>query len=230
VNLCTLRVVVVTVAGVLVPFATVFAWVQVEWPPASEFGPRQNERAAIIEAAARAGLSNPVRARMLSPQFGCRAVALESERLYDGSRRSWRWVYVEDDTTSADCLLRKFRSGWRARGRVWDATEWLVERGRVRVWITLNDYMTGDGRHHTISYEDAKKVVLAFVDSRVVDRRKPGNRVPQDPPLPVGPDAQQIDAVASRARGWEVFANGWTFDVEAGADRLVVTASSYPIP
>jgi hypothetical protein len=223
-----LRSVVVAVAGILAPFVVVPAGAQVEWPPASEFGPREDERPVILGTAAQAGLRDPVRARLTSPQFGCRGVVLESERLYVENRRSWRRVSMEDGTPMAECLAKQFQSNWRASDRVSAATEWLVERGQVRVWITLTEYY--DGRLHTISYVDARRVVLAFIDNRVVDRRKPGTCCLEDPPLPVGPQAQQIIAVASRDGGWEVSANGWTFDVEPRAGRLIVTASTLPIP
>jgi hypothetical protein len=228
----TLRVAVVAIVGILAPLVGELAASQLQWPKESGFvfAPRQDERSAILEAAARAGLIDPVRAKLAAPQFGCRGVALESARVYDGVRRSWRAAYVQDDTPIDECLAHKFRSGWRVVGDVDHMTEWLVERGTVDVWFTLQEYLTLDGRYHRISYEDARMVVLAFIENQVIDRRTIRRRIPEDPPLPVGPSAQQIVGVASRDGGWEVAADGWTFVVERRADRYVVTDSNFPIP
>jgi len=155
---------------------------------------------------------------------------LESAKKYEENRRLWRSMDfdVAGPCRAVDGLAGQI-NGYRADALT-EHTEWLVDGGQGQIWITLTDAVVGDPVYHRVSYEEARKVVLAFVDGVVIDRRKPQREIPGDPPLPIGRRARQITAVGGRNTGWNLDVNGWTFEVESEAGRLVVTDSSFPIP
>ncbi len=206
------------------------ATAQVTWEQASPSGIREADRPVILARAAEAGVNAPVRVTEGWPQFGCRFVSVESEVIRTGLSRSWQRVTLMDGTPIDDCLRGRFKHAWRVDGPSDRVTQWLVNDGSLEAWIVLQTYYTWN-REWTVTFEDARRIVLAFMQNMVEDRRISADRISRDPPLPLGREGTKISSVASApGGGWEVVADGWIFNVQTRDGIWFVTSSDFPIP
>ncbi len=204
---------------------------QVTWTLQQPSAVSDADKRGILDLAAKAGLETPVHAEEGFTMPGsCRFVVVTTPKTRAGLCRSWQSLWLTDGTCGSAAIDGPATHKWSAPGSATTHTEWLIEDRGVQAWVFLREYYRD--KVYTVSYDDARRVVIAFMRGNVIDARAPGARarIRQEPDLPVGKRAQTIDAVSSTDGGFTLVADGWYFNVVSEATRFRVTSASFPIP
>ena len=97
-------------------------------------------------------------------------------------------IVVKDATRGPGCTDQVFvREGpWRASAPATTLSQWLVKDGPWEAWLELE---------RAEWFDDAERIVRAFMRQTVIDRREKRGRIPPDPLLPLAAASEQITSV-----------------------------------
>lgn len=161
------------------------------------------------------------------PAAVCASAEVRSSYQRTGQSRTWRTIRLDASPCGSTIDGQPAPRQWKPQGGVETFTQWLIEDAQLQAWVNLLEYWAGTGR---IAYQEAERVVRAFMRGSVLDRRAARSQQAERPELPLGRRATQIESVSRPGPGWQVWANGSSFDVVSKGGQFQVVDSSMPIP